>query len=515
MGRSQRVRQVAVTLAVVSTATGMMAGCAPGGDSAAGSKGQLKVMLPQEPPNLDPCDAASSSTGVVLRSNITEPLIEMDPASGKLGPKLATSWEQKSATEWVFHLRKGVTFQDGTPFDAKAAAASINRVVNGNLLCTVEGEYWGDENVQTQAVDDLTLEVVTKAADPLLPLRVSFVEMTPTTTDASKKLRQVVGTGPYEVKSWKQGVSLDLAKFEKYWGKAPSFASVQYQWRSEPTVRAATVTSGEADIALGLDPNSGAGDLGVSFLTNETVALRMSAGLAPFKDIRVRMAVNYAINRDGIMGSIFKGLGQSATQLVPPSATGYNKSLKPWPYDPAKATTLIKAAAADGVNVKAPITIVARNDQFPKVKELAEALQGQLSKVGLNVKVKTANTTEHRQYQEKPGVTNEGGIAVLLSHGNQAGDASFTTSTYMLTSGSNNFYGTKAFDKILNQAAAQSGEKRQIAFADAMAYERKNIVQFAYIANMKSVMAIAKGYKYKPNAATNDEFRVADVSLAN
>lgn len=514
MRLSRSSKQVVAVLAVVPIG---LTGCTSVGSSGGGeaSPDQLTVVLPQEPPTLDPCDAASSSTGVVVRSNITEPLIEMDASSGELGPRLATSWEQVSDTEWVFKLREGVTFQDGTPFDAKAAAASVDRLVNGDLLCTVEGEYWGDANVETEAVDDLTLKVVTEEADPLLPLRMSFVEMTPADTDASEKVREVVGTGPYKVESWNRGTSLELARFGDYWGDAPEFAAVQYQWRSEPTVRAATVTSGEADIALGLSPNSGVGDLGVDFLTNETVALRMSAEMAPFDDIRVREAVNYAINRDGIMGSIFKGLGQAASQLVPPSATGYNDSLKPWPFKPDKAAELIEEAAADGVNVKEPITIVARNDQFPKVKELAEALQGQLSNAGLNVKVKTANTTEHRQYQERPGVTDEGGIAVLLSHGNQAGDASFTTSTYMLTSGSNSFYGTKAFDQILNNAAEQSDGERDKSFADAMAYEREEITQFAYIANMKSVMAIADGFNYEPNAATNDEFRVSEISLAD
>jgi len=512
---SRRQKQVVTFATMASTA--MLAACTPGGGSNEGSAAddQLSVVLPVEPPTLDPCDAASSSTGVVVRSNITEPLIEMDPASGELGPRLATSWEQKSDTEWVFTLRDDVTFQDGRPFNAEAAAASVDRVVNGDLLCTVEGEYWGDENVETEVVDELTLRVVTTSNDPLLPLRMSFVEMTPPDTDPAKKVQKVIGTGPYGVAEWNRGTSLELSRFDDYWGEAPEFASVQYQWRSEPSVRAAMVTSGEADVAIGLNPTSGAGDLGVDFLTNETVALRMSAEMAPFNDVRVRQAVNYAINREGIMGSIFNGLGQAATQLVPPSATGYDDELKPWPYDPTQAKALIEEAAADGVDVNVPVTIVARNDQFPKVKELAEALQGQLSEVGLNVKVKTVNTTEHRQYQERPGVTDEGGIAVLLSHGNQAGDASFTTSTYMLTSGSNSFYGTKAFDQILDDAAAKTGDERQEAFADAMDYERENIVQFAYVANLKSVMAIAENLSYEPNAATNDEFRVADVSASS
>lgn len=515
MKLSRGQRQLVAVLAATSTA--MLAACTPGGgaDETESSGDQLSIVLPVEPPTLDPCDAASSSTGVVVRSNITEPLIEMDPASGELGPRLATSWEQTTDTEWTFMLQEGVTFQDGTPFDATAAAASVDRIVNGDLLCTVEGEYWGDANVETEAVDDLTLKVTTEGADPLLPLRMSFVEMTSADTDPAEKVREVVGTGPYEIAEWKAGTSLELNRFDDYWGDAPEFASVQYQWRTEPSVRAATVSSGEADVALGLSPTSGAGDLGVDFLTNETVALRMSAELAPFDDIRIRQAVNYAIDRDGIMGSIFEGLGESATQLVPPSATGYDDDLEAWPYDPAKAEALVREAAADGVDVDVPITIVARNDQFPKVKELAEAIQGQLSDVGLKVEVKTANTTEHRQYQERPGVTDEGGIAVLLSHGNQAGDASFTTGTYMLTSGSNSFFGTKEFDKILQDAQSKSDDERQEAFAAAMDYEREKIVQFAYIANLKSVMALGDNLSYEPNAATNDEFRVSDVSMSS
>src|SRR5690606_3715056 len=117
-------------------------------------------------------------------------------------------------------------------------------------------------------------------------------------------VREPIGTGPYAIGEWQAGTKLTLERYDDYWGEAPEFAEVEYQWRSEGTVRAAMVTSGEADIALGLSAEDGIGDLGLSYPNNETIALRFSGQTAPLDDIRVRQAINYAIDREGIVSSL-------------------------------------------------------------------------------------------------------------------------------------------------------------------------------------------------------------------
>ncbi len=133
-----------------------LSGCSVANSSgAAGSSGAgapaagdtLRVVLQQEPPTLEACESNLTSTGVVVRSTITEPLIERNPTSGELEPKLATEWTSTDDTIWTLKLREGVKFHDGSEFTAEDAAATIDRAVNGKLGCNVEGYVFGDDDL--------------------------------------------------------------------------------------------------------------------------------------------------------------------------------------------------------------------------------------------------------------------------------------------------------------------------------------------------------------------------------
>ncbi|MFC7402383.1 ABC transporter substrate-binding protein [Citricoccus sp. GCM10030269] len=482
-----------------------------GGESA----DRLRIALAIEPTTLEPCDSTLSSTGMLVRSNITEPLVERNPDSGELEPLLATDWETTNDQDWTFTLREGVTFHDGTEFNAQTAADAIDRAVNGQLGCDVEGQIFGDADLLVEAIDDTTLKVSTEQPDPVLPLRLSFIEIgAPAEGSAEAKVREPVGTGPYSIRTWDSGVKISLERNEDYWGEAPAYPAVDYVWRSEGSVRAAMVASNEADIATGISSADGAGDLAVSYPNNETVALRFSGDIAPLDDIRIRQAVNYAIDRDGITGSLYVDESEPAEQLVPPGIVGFNESLKPWETDVEKAKELVAEAQADGVDTNAKISIVARNGQFPKISQLTEVLQDQLTQIGLNVDAKVVETSVGLQYQVEPFIKDEGAIAMLVQHGNQAGDASFSVDSYMASDGSMSMFGTPEFDAILEEAATKTGAERQQDYADAFEYERENLVQFAYIARMTGLMSKSPTVEYTPNSSTNDELRLSEIRPA-
>lgn len=487
---------------------------ASGGGGGGGAASALRVVLQQEPPTLEPCEANLTSTGVVVRSNITEPLIERNPTTGDLDPLLATEWEQTSDNEWSFTLRDDVTFQDGTPFDAEAAAFSIDRAVNSDLGCNVEGYVFGESDLEVTAVDATTLTVTTPEPDPILPLKLSFIEIVPTSTSTTDKVREPIGTGPYQIDQWEVGTKLTLGAYDGYWGDAPAYPSVEYQWRGEGTVRAAMITGGEADIAMGLSPDDGIGENGVSYPNNETIALRFSGDIAPLDDIRVRQAINFAIDKDGIIASLYPNGDVVASQLIPEGVVGHNDSLEPWEFDLDQAKALVAEAKADGVPVDTKITLVTRTAQFPKVNELSQVLQEQLSQAGLNVELRMVDTTQHLQYQLRPFVTNEGPIALLVQHGNQAGDAQFTVDQYMSSTGAQSTFGTPEFDQKLDDAAKTSGDERQTAYEQIFADQNEEIVQFAHIAHQTGLLGIASGITYEPNSASGDELRIAEVKPA-
>ncbi|MBM7415969.1 MULTISPECIES: ABC transporter substrate-binding protein [Nocardiaceae] len=506
----------ATSLVSVIAASALLTGCtvanSDSGDAA--SPDTVRIVLPQEPPTLEPCDVSLTAIGVVTRSNITEPMIERDPTTGDLEPKLATSWERTSDTEWTIRLRDDVTFSDGTPFDAEDAAVSIDRAVNSDLACNVEGYVFGDDDLTVRAVDPTTLTVASPTPDPILPLRLSFIEMVKSEVGSAERTREPIGTGPYRIDSWDYGQRLSLVRNDTYWGAAPEFTRAVYQWRTEGSVRAAMVTNGEADIATGLGPEDGAGDLGVAFPNNETTALRMQATTPPLDDQRVREAINYAINRAGIVKALFRGMGAPAAQLIADGVVGYNDELTPWPYDMEKGKALIDEARADGVPVDTEIRLIGRTGQFPKINETVEVIQNALAGIGLNVKIEMKDTAGTAEFQERP-FPNVGPYLLVIQHGNQAGDAAFTMDQYMRSDGFQSSYGTTDFDEGIDEAESLTDEERQTAFADLFAREPEEITQMAYIAHMNGVLAKDPRIDYTPDSATVDEMRLAEMTRSS
>ncbi|GGF20330.1 ABC transporter substrate-binding protein [Williamsia phyllosphaerae] len=500
---------VAATLAVVS------AGCSVANttSSDAASPNTLRIVLPQEPPTLEPCDASLTSTGVVVRSNITEPLVERNPGTGDLEPKLADSWQQVTPTTWRFAIHPGVVFSNGKPFDATDAAFSINRTLDASIACDVNGYVFDDSKLEVTAVDPATVEIRTPVADPILPLRVSFIEMVPRTTDSTDKVRIPIGTGPYMVDYWDAGQKLALKANPNFGGTRPEYTRAIYQWRTEGSVRAAMVTNDEADLATSLGPEDGAGDLGVAYTNNETTALRMQATEPPLDDIRIREAIDHSINRTGIVKALFQGLGTPAAELVAKGIVGYNDQLRPTSYDLSTAADLVSQAKADGVPVGKQIRLIARTGQFPKINEVVEVIQNSLDKIGLNVKIEMMDTSGQMQYQIRP-FPKAGPVLLMVQHGNQAGDTQFTVDQYMLSEGYQSTYGTTAYDDEIAAAEAKTGDARQAALAQVLADEPAKIRQYAYIAHMQAVLALSPSVSYEPNSATGDEMRLAEMTHA-
>ncbi|MGO3662753.1 ABC transporter substrate-binding protein [Microbacterium gubbeenense] len=193
---------------------------------------------------------------------------------------------------------------------------------------------------------------------------------------------------------------------------------------------------------------------------------------------------------------------------------GYNDSLEPWPYDLDKAKELVEEAKADGTPVDTKIIMPVRTAQFPKVSELGEVLREQISQAGLDIELRMVDTTQHLQYQTQPFVTDEGPIAMLIQHGNQAGDAQFSVEQYTLTGAAQAEFGDPELDKLIEAAAKLTGDERQAAYEEVFQYEHDNVVALAPIAHQTVMLALSDRVTYEPNSSTGDELRIKEVSLA-
>ena len=129
----------------------------------------LTVVVTDEPKSLDPCDTGLSNNSRVLRNNITETLVNLDPANGAVLPSLATAWSQVDDLTWEFKLREGVTFHDGAPFDAAAVAAALTRAQSPDLGCEVANADLKGVVFTPEVFDPLTLRISTDIVEPILP----------------------------------------------------------------------------------------------------------------------------------------------------------------------------------------------------------------------------------------------------------------------------------------------------------------------------------------------------------
>ncbi|NQW00804.1 MAG: peptide ABC transporter substrate-binding protein [Rhodospirillales bacterium] len=474
----------------------------------------VTVVLSEEPDVIDPCEATRSNVGRIVKQNIVETLIEVDPKDGSIKPRLATAWKQTDKLTWQFTLREGVKFHDGSDFNAATAVIAINRNLNPTQDCEIRLKFFGNIKVSPKAIGDYTLEVKTDTTQPILPALMSVMVMSGPKMQPTKGSRQPVGTGPYEFVSWNPGQDVVLKRFDGYWGAKPEAEGARYIWRSESAVRAAMIKANEADIA----PNIALQDatdkaLDFSYFNSETSRLRIDMSQPPLDDIRVRKAMNYAIDLDALRGSIFSEGVMPMTQIVVPSINGHNPSLKPWPYDPAKARALLAEAKADGVKVDTEILMRGRLNMYPNATEAMEAMHAMLSDVGFNVKLKMVEVASWVESYTRPFAEDRGPVLQQGQHDNNSGDAVFSVYFKYACEGPQSTTCDKQVDDGIAAASAATGDERRKLWQEVMRRLHEDIVPDVQMFHMVGFSRINARLDFTPSISMNSELQIAQVKF--
>jgi peptide/nickel transport system substrate-binding protein len=438
--------------------------------------GKIVISLAAEPSTLEWWNAFSIDGHPVLR-NINEALLNRDPVTNELVGELASAWEWQDERTVRFTLREGVTFHNGDPLNAEDAVFGINYTWSPENAFDI-AQFMGSQITAT-VVDDLTIDVQTAEPDPLLPAILYFAPL-----PSARQIREApdtlpsepIGTGPYRFVEWARGDHINLTAYPEWWGNADAEAAlgrqaildVEYVWRPESQVRAAQVSTGEAQIGRFLAPEDcQTTPVCKEALSVETVPLRLDTVHPTLSDIRIRQAIAHAIDTQQVVDAVFAG-GEVATQLVGPSAAGYNAELEPTPYDPERAKALVAEAAADGIAVDAPLVVAVRRGSYPRAEELGEYVAGALTEIGLNA---TTEVIEHAAYQEQfvlpyDQIPPERGWIGTLSHGNELMDAGLTAASWYRCDGGVASYCDPELDAMIDAANPLTGEERAAAFAE-------------------------------------------------
>ncbi|MBL8629319.1 MAG: ABC transporter substrate-binding protein, partial [Rhodospirillaceae bacterium] len=322
--------------------------CVSGAASAV--EGTIRMAGTVLPPQMGNPYATSATPTITTTSAIYDGLTRLS-SDGKLMPWLAVSWSNVDAKTWRFQLRKDVLFSNGKPFTARDVAANVNYLAKGsrptdNILRDLPPLE------SAAVVDDFTVDIVTKTPVPTFPRYATILLMPESESflrlGTEEFSKTPVGTGPFAVEKWEPNKAT-LKAFEKSWRK-PKEAVLEILTLPEATSRVQAVISGRADVAVGLGPDDiqgleAAGGKGVSWRDGSVAGISLvNTREGPLQDVRVRRALNYAVNRQPIVDVIYQGKTVPANQPAARDVLGYNEALPMFDFDPAKARKMLAEA---------------------------------------------------------------------------------------------------------------------------------------------------------------------------
>jgi peptide/nickel transport system substrate-binding protein len=340
--------------------------------------------------NADPARLVTLSDVYHARM-IFEPFIDADDAMQPV-PVLAESWEVNAdGTEWTFRVRQGVTFHDGSPLTAEDVVYSFQRILDPATASPAVAEIAGVKPENFHAVDRQTVKVIFDTPMVELPALLSskhgmIVKQGATSDDIHF---HPVGTGPFTVPEIKAGqIRTMFTRNANYWREGlPKSACIELRSVSEPTTRAITVLSGEADVVTVIDPSTV-----TTLKDNPNVTLTKAAGgsaltmsmfmdVPPFDDIRVRQAMKLVVDRQAMVDSALLGFGIPGNDnpILPSSPDAYRSDIIQ--RDVAKAKQLLaEAGYPDGISVDLHTT-----ELYPGAMQMVQAYQEMAAEAGIKV----------------------------------------------------------------------------------------------------------------------------------
>ena len=329
---------------------------------------------------------------LIINGSIYDTLLTRDKQL-QLVPALATSYKLVGDKAWEVKLRPGVKFHNGEPFDASAVKFSFERINRADFKSPQKG--WFNTIDRVEVVDPSTVRFHTKVPDPAMPARMTLMYQLPPkyvaqVGDAQANLKPV-GTGPFKFAEWTKNERIVVEANDAHWSGKPAVRRATFRPIPELGARIAALQTGQADLIVNVPP-----DQVQALSANKAIRIEkipscriISFAIAqikggPLADRRVRQALNYAVDMQGILDAVLLGNGKRINSWMPPNVWGYDPSIPFYEYNPAKAKELLAAAGQPGL----AITIQAPNGRWAMDKDIAQAVAGQLTENGIKANVK-------------------------------------------------------------------------------------------------------------------------------
>lgn len=471
--------------------------------------GVLVVGQIAEPKALDPA-AVTAVNDFRILMNVYDGLVRYKPGLLEVEPALATAWKiSTDGTVYTFTLREGVTFHDGSPFNAEAVVFNFDRMLKEDHPYHNTGpfplSFFFSAIKSVEAMDDMTVKFTLK--EPYAPFMSNLAYPTGLIVSPAAVMRHGTsigrnpsGTGPFKFVEWRANEAVVVEANRDYWDGAPELQAVVFRPITDANTRTAEMLAGGIDLMVEVPPVSLSEFQGNSFTVHEQAGphvwfLILNAKEGPFTDVRVRQAANYAINKEAIVNDVLEGTAKVAAGPTPPAfAWAYNEDLEPYPYDPSKARALIAEAGAQGAELTFYVTEGGSGMLDPVA--MGTAIQADLEAVGFDVKIETY---EWNTFLGKvnPGLEGKADMAEMAWMTNDPDTLPFLalrTAAWPENDGFNSgYYSNPEVDKLLEAARATTNQGERARLYKEMQVIVQKDAPWVFVAN------------WKQNAVTNDK----------
>ncbi|TPW27841.1 ABC transporter substrate-binding protein [Martelella alba] len=472
-----------------------------------------------EPKSLDPAVDTAVNDFRIL-TNIYDGLVRYKDGTLEVEPSLATGWDiSDDGTVYTFHLRDGVTFHDGSPFNAEAVKFNFDRMLDENSPYHDTGPFPLSFNFSSvksiDVVDDLTVKFT--LSEPYAPFLSNLAYPTGliVSPEAVKQYgkdygRHPSGTGAFKFEEWDPNAKVVVSRNDDYWDGAPPLQAVVFRPITDANTRVAEMMSGGLDVMVEVPPDSVqqfASDANYTVYEQSGphvwfLILNMKDGV--FADKKIRQAVNYAVNKQAIADNILQGTASvAAGPIAPAFGWAYDKNLDPYPYDPEKAKELLKEAGYDGKELTFYVTEGGSGMLEPQA--MATQIQADLEAVGMPVKIETY---EWNTFLGKvnPGLEGKADMAEMAWMTNDPDTLPFLTlrtEAFPDKGGFNSgYYSNPEVDKLLEEARTATDQDKRAALYVKMQDIVHDDAPWLFVANWKQnavTKASVEDFKLQPS----------------
>lgn len=421
---------------------------------------RLTILTSVSLSSLDPY-AFSSSPEYGIWTHMAESLVDVDYVKMDYVGVLAESWEFQGK-KWVFHLRKGVRFHDGSLFTAKDVIYSYQRILNHKKS---PQRYALTDITEMNAPDDHTLILTTKTPTAVLLIRLgnrNILSKTAADKYGSEVDQHPTGTGPYKFVSYRRDGQLVLTRNDDYWGGKAAIKEIVTRKVSEDAARVSGLLAGQGDVINNVPVEE------ISRIeSNPKTRIERAQGqrmyflalnpvFKPFDNKLVRQAFNYAIDPSVIIKHIYEGNGYVMDGPVASNVIGADPKIKRYPLDPKKAKELLaEAGYPNGVDVKLYLAPA----RYPKAREVCQVIADQLQKAGVRTELVTQ---EWAIFWGQEGVN--GGKLPFYYVGRPAVDADTLYEQYFRSGVTKRIqYKNPEFDKLIDEEQITGDMKKRRA----------------------------------------------------